>query len=250
MITPLSELNDPEAQEDDPTLRQDELEIYFASTRYGSEDVLVATRSSTAEPFGVPLPVPAVDTGWVETTPELSPDGLVLLFASNRSGDMDVYYTTRASLDLPWIAPLPLDDINTITTETAATIQADGTTIHWCSDRMPSRGGADLWQGTWGGGTVGGVSRVLELSTPQLDCPGNGSDDMAWLFIESGREGSLGQHDIWVAQRLDDGTYDEPINVLELNTTAFEADPWTTGDLQAVYFASDRAGTYDLYVAR
>lgn len=252
-IAALDPLNENFSNEDDPTLRQDELEIYFASDRLGDEDIYVSTRLSTAAPFGPPVIVNAgtISTFSQETTPELSHDGLLLLFASDRSGNMEVYYTTRGSFALPWGVPQLLPGVGSFDQETAATPQADATTLLWCSDRQPTMGGADLWQATIdrGGVTVTDPFRVLELSTTELDCPGNSSGDMTWQLLESGRAGTMGGHDIWYARRTDAG-YDPPVNLPELNTGAMDGDPWVTDDLERIYFSSNRAGDFDLYVAQ
>ncbi|MCA9653665.1 MAG: PD40 domain-containing protein [Myxococcales bacterium] len=257
VAVPLTELNDAlGAADDDPTLRQDQREIYFASTRLGDEDIFVATRASVDVPFDTPMIVGGnISTFSQETTPELSRDGTLLLFASDRRGNgLEIYYTTRASMaSLSWALPQPLPALSSMAHESAATPQHDQATLLFCSDRMPTDGGADIWRAAFDPGTVmvSDLQRVAELASPALDCPGNSNADMTWLSFESGRTGTQGGQDLWVAQRTAEGDgYWPPYNLSELNTAAEDGDPWVSADMQTIYFSSNRTGNYDLYMAR
>ena len=170
VAVPLTELNDAlGAADDDPTLRQDQREIYFASTRLGDEDIFVATRASVDVPFDTPMIVGGnISTFSQETTPELSRDGTLLLFASDRRGNgLEIYYTTRASMaSLSWALPQPLPALSSMAHESAATPQRDQATLLFCSDRMPTDGGADIWRAAFDPGTVmvSDLQRVAELA--------------------------------------------------------------------------------------
>lgn len=254
-IRPVSVLNDPSADEDDPTLRRDQLEIIFASDRRGSQNLYRAVRASVNEDFSEPLPLGSgINTPDEETTPELSSDGELLLFARNGGAQgFEIYYTTRSSaMSTSWASPLLLTDLSSPGIESAATPQADGITLLWCSDRRRVGSGLDIWRGILDQAAVTVMTEglVAELSSDALDCPGNSSDDMTWLLLESQREGTTGGSDIWMAQRRADGAgYWPPFNVAELNTAGFDGDPWVTEDLSTLYFATDRDGSMDIYVA-
>lgn len=80
-------------------VRKDGLEVVFSSTRgnaAGDWDIYVATRASTAEPWGAPQRIanPLINTLAGETRPSLSGDGTRLYFG--RSGD--VFMSQRAKL--------------------------------------------------------------------------------------------------------------------------------------------------------
>src|SRR5687767_2081353 len=81
------ELNSTDS-DDDPSLTADMLEVYFDSGRFvtggAAGDVWVATRTSTSEPFGVPIAVNEFVSGFDDTGCDLSPDGLRLYLGSNR----------------------------------------------------------------------------------------------------------------------------------------------------------------------
>lgn len=99
---PVSELNDPTASDNAPSVRADGREIYFGSTRSGSlglTDLWVATRRSVHEPWSPPENLGApLNTAVVDQQPGLSPDGRTLFFTSTRpggSGGNDIWMSTR-----------------------------------------------------------------------------------------------------------------------------------------------------------
>jgi hypothetical protein len=81
-----------------PNVRRDGLEIVFSSNRQGfnGQDIWVATRASTADPWGAPVWIndPAINTAGNETRASLSGDGRRLYFGR----DGDVFVSTRARL--------------------------------------------------------------------------------------------------------------------------------------------------------
>jgi len=92
-----------------PNLRRDGLEIYFASNRTGAPgtlgalggvDLFAATRAGAAQPWSTPLNLGASvnSADGDETRPSLSWDAMTLYFGSNRPGGegaSDIFVTTR-----------------------------------------------------------------------------------------------------------------------------------------------------------
>ena len=85
-----------------PNVSRDGLEIYFYSARtdlpnaQGGNDLYVATRTSTLNPWSTPINLgPAVNSSGSETRPSLAWDGTTLYFGSTRAGSSDIYVTTR-----------------------------------------------------------------------------------------------------------------------------------------------------------
>ena len=97
----VSELNDATANDIQPNVRADGLEVVFSSNRTGTlggQDIWVATRRSVSEPWSAPVNLgSAVNTGAAETRPSLSKDGDQLLFgrAPGPEGGSDIYVATR-----------------------------------------------------------------------------------------------------------------------------------------------------------
>ena len=100
--TPVAELNDGTANDIQPNVRADGLEVVLSSNRAGTvggQDVWVATRSSLDAPWSTPVNLgTAVNTAAGETRPSFSGDGTELLFgrAPGPEGGSDVFLTTRS----------------------------------------------------------------------------------------------------------------------------------------------------------
>jgi hypothetical protein len=103
--TPVSELNDAAANDIQPNVRKDGLEVVFSSNRTGTlggQDIWAATRLSIHDPWLAPVNLgSSVNTGAAETRPSLSRNALTLLFgrAPGPEGMSDIYVTTRAKAD-------------------------------------------------------------------------------------------------------------------------------------------------------
>ena len=102
LVTELSSV----ANENDPSIRHDGLEIFFHSNRVGSTgtalDLWVATRESTLDPWSTPVNLGnTINTVFLEQNAYLSSDNRTLLFSSDRpggSGGLDLYMSTRTKL--------------------------------------------------------------------------------------------------------------------------------------------------------
>lgn len=99
--TPVGELNDATANDIQPNVRADGLEVVFSSNRpgtLGAQDLWSATRSTLGAPWSAPTNLgTAVNTAAAETRPFLSKDGNQLLFgrAPGPEGSSDIYVATR-----------------------------------------------------------------------------------------------------------------------------------------------------------
>jgi hypothetical protein len=88
-----------------PTIRPDGLEVVFDSNRPGGiglRDLWVSTRETTSNAWSTPVNLgPAVNTGFNDTLPALSSDGMTLIFTSDRPGfgGSDLYISARARED-------------------------------------------------------------------------------------------------------------------------------------------------------
>jgi Tol biopolymer transport system component len=105
--SPVAGLN-TNAQDYQPTLSKDGLEIIFASGRPGGSgyvDLWYSTRPSTLDPWLPPQNLgPTVNSTAYDFHPTLSWDGTTLIFASERAGGAgwgDLYISTRTKLKGP-----------------------------------------------------------------------------------------------------------------------------------------------------
>jgi hypothetical protein len=94
------------ADDGQPNVRRDGLELFFFSTRSGGlglADLYSATRSSGSETWSAPVNLGSdVNSSAAETRPSLSWDGTTLYFGSTRpggEGSSDHYVTTRTRLN-------------------------------------------------------------------------------------------------------------------------------------------------------
>jgi hypothetical protein len=119
-----------------PHLAESDLALYFARGEVGARDLFVARRSSPdGDSFGAPELLAELSSDGDETSPALTADGLVIVFASSRSGTMDLYYATRDSVDDPFGEPVALDGINSSGEDTDPFITRDGCFLYFASDR-------------------------------------------------------------------------------------------------------------------
>jgi Tol biopolymer transport system component len=246
--TPIVELDS--GADDDPTLTQDMREICFDSNRaggLGAGDIWCATRASTGDPFGTPFDALVLNTDADETTPEFSPDGLALYFASARAGSaggLDIYLATRTSRDAGWIAPVRVGELSSPLDDTAAVVLADNTTIYVGSHRdgsdalyIATRAAPEL---AWSPPVVTDIP-VGSFAESQYITP-----DGTVLVDALGGDGV---EDLFVAQRASlADPFGELVPIGELNTTANDTDPWLASDGRTLVFASSRDGANRIYI--
>ncbi len=204
------------AEDSDPSISADGLELYISSHRFGGlgdRDVWVSTRATRDAPWGTPLNMgPNVNSSSLDHSPSISGDGLSLFFASERaggSGTSDLWLSTRATTDDDWGTPVNLGPtVNGPTSDSHPSISADGLCLFF-SDRVaePYRkgglGASDIWMTTrpttdepWGPPeNLGPI-----INGPAGDRSPCISADGSTLYFHStgGREG-FGQHDIYQA---------------------------------------------------
>jgi hypothetical protein len=109
----VTELNSA-ANDRQPSIRRDGLEMFLASDRpgtLGAIDLWVATRAKTSDPWSAPVNLgPVVNTTLIDARPALSFDGTTLYFQSTRPGAVgctsptgpcvfDLWVSTRSRLD-------------------------------------------------------------------------------------------------------------------------------------------------------
>jgi hypothetical protein len=99
--TAVSELNDATANDIQPYVRADGIEVVLSSNRSGTlggQDIWVATRGSLRDRWSAPVNIGSgVNTSAAESRPSLSRDGNQLLFgrAPSPEGSSDIYVAAR-----------------------------------------------------------------------------------------------------------------------------------------------------------
>jgi hypothetical protein len=233
-----------EANDDQPSLTEDLLEIYFSSQRpgLGGGDVWFATRGTRADPFAAPRPVLAASSPGIETSPAISRDGLTLWVGSNRgggAGKLDIWRTTRSSRDSTWGPLVNVAELNSEEDDIPRPLAQGETVMPMASSRE------------------GGVYQVYLASRPSVDAAFGAPEPLSelWrdqsgvadpflsedgLFLFFSRAGESGD-DLYLAwrSRADQPFVDE-IALSAVNTGSNDRSPWVGADNTRFFFASDR----------
>ena len=244
-----------------PNLSKDGLSLYFTSTRpvggQGGNDLWVARRGCEDCPWEAPVNLGAViNTSGVEAGSDLSADGHLLFFHSNRPGSLggnDIYVSRRADPndDFGWGPPEALGpDVNTTADENAPTyLQSaeDGSANLYFTRGDATTQAQELYVAaiTRDGETRGPAVLAVELNSIANDAAPTVRADGRELLFHSPRSGTLGFADLWVSTRQSvHEPWSTPVNLgAPLNTTAFDLQPSLSHDGRTLVWASDRPGS-------
>jgi Tol biopolymer transport system component len=105
--------------------------LYFSSTGTGTNHDIYRSRRGSDGTFGTPEAVAELNSAAVDQMPNVSRDGTEIVFASSRSGNMDIY---TATLDLStglWSSPVPVAAVNTAEPESRPSFSGDGTRLYF-----------------------------------------------------------------------------------------------------------------------
>lgn len=265
-------------QDQTPTLSSDELALYFLSDRPGGMgslvpatgcmdnfDLWVARRASrdaaweTATNLG-----PAINTTASEVSPELSDDGHLLFFASNRlrgAGTNDIYVARRddPNDDLAWGSPTMLGaGVNAFVHQSGPSYRQsaeDGPANLYFYGGADNGAGADIYYApvTRDGETRGGPVHVAEVNVQGVPdgFPTVRADGRELLF-SSGRNGLF---DLWVSTRESvHDAWSAPANLgPPVSSTAAEFQPNLSHDGRTLLFIAGGArgglGRFDIWMA-
>ena len=241
-----------------PRLTSDELELYFNAIPGGATaaDIYRAVRASTGESFGAPSAVIPLNTPQPELPPSLTGDGLTVVFSRVPSNEgRHIFLSTRASRSAEFGAPAELANVNSATVtvnDSSPFITADGQELWFTSDRAGGVGSNDIFRATRNNASsaFGNPIAVPELNTSADEALPALSADHLTIYFSSMRAGGAGSYDIWTAHRNStSAAFSTPTRVPELSSAAGDLVGWLSPDNCRLYFSSDRAGTFDIYVA-
>lgn len=270
---PIGPINS-ESDDDNPTLTDDMLEIFFTSNRpdpnggdgdgdAGGRDVYCAKRSSRTEPFDEPEKVMAASSEDDETSSVISPDGLTLWVGTDRGlidgigdddDDYDIWFTTRATRESAWGTLRPLSgDINSpLYDDIPRPLGLNGTIMPIASKRYS----ADDEYETLLARRVTVDGEFLEPEPiPEISAEGRSSvdafmtDDGLLLFFNraDGDEGEL----LMSWRRSPEDDFSEPLPLDAIGGDQYR-DPWVNKDGTRFVFSSNRGdgeGELDIYMA-
>ena len=144
------------------SISPDALELFFVSYNipggYGKLDIWIAKRATREAPWGEPVNAgPNVNSSERNNGPMLLPDGLTLIFSSDRLGgfstssnlNFDLWLARRKTKDSPWGEAVNLgSSINTPRSDFSSCISADGRMLYFSDEgfRPGGQGGQDILQ--------------------------------------------------------------------------------------------------------
>ncbi len=247
-------VNSP-ADDYDPSISADELELYLNSYRpggLGQADLWVATRKTNADPWGEPVNLgPTVNSPAGDKAPCISADGLSLYFSSDRPGGQggeDLWVTTRKSKSAPWGEPVNLGPaVNSPANEHGPSVSADDLTLYFSvwPDKSPEGWDqSDLWMTTrktkqdpW----AAPVNLGPTVNSPAYDGSPSIAKDGLSLYFNSERGGGSA---IWVTTRKStDAPWGTPEKLGPVVNADWEANPDISRDGSTLYFVSTRPGS-------
>ena len=219
---------------DDPTLTGDLLEIFFNA----NDDIWVATRLDTAADWGMPVLVDGASGPDIDTTPEVSPDGLTMFLARDVGTGSDIYVTTRTARDSPWSdATLVTELSDPVIPDTAGGVQGDLLEVVFTSGRdgygrdiyLAGRSDpTDLWNQPQ---RLDAVNSALDEHNPFLDESGR------TLYFDGDPDGD-GDDDIYVATRSGPGApFSTPVRIAEVSSAENDSDAWVSRDGRYMVFS-------------
>lgn len=140
-------VSDPNAVESDVFVTHDGLEMWFGSSRTGTQgglDLMVSTRSSTTAPWTAPIFAPGVNSPDADASPSLTADGLTLYFLSSRVGspappNAAIWRATRPTRQSPFSTPTLVTELANPNANRGPEVSPDHLEMIWMSFDGASR---------------------------------------------------------------------------------------------------------------
>lgn len=222
-------------------LSNDERTIYptqfFADAGAGpSYLVAMQTRATTADAFGVSTILDINDKSANGFRATLTGDGLVIIFASYRTGpgaSLQLFTANRSSPLANFSTPVSMANVNNGTWEQFPSLSADGLELYFDSQRDNAEG--DVFHALGSAQSAFNAPSKIDLGAGNARTPVISPDGLALYFFTT-RASAMG--DIWVAVRTtkSDG-FGAPNPVTEVNTSgASEVPNWVSPDGCRLYF--------------
>lgn len=123
--------------------------LFFSSDRQGNQDIFMSALrlNGTWEPA---VAVSDLNTPFDDARPNVSSDGLEIVFDSTRAGGApDIWTAWRPHIAARWSEPVRLGaEVNSIATESRASLSRDGKRLYFGSTREGGQGSSDVHMST------------------------------------------------------------------------------------------------------
>ncbi len=228
--------------------------LFAASGGATSENIFTADREpASGIGFLQARALSAVNSTSLDGSPFPSADGLRLYFFSTRrggAGGRDLWISSRASVEEPFGAPLPLSELNTPDEEHLPWLTRDELTIYFATTRPTTRADFNLFQASRASLSepFGPAQPVANVNSDALEGRGTLSEDALALIFMSARQGGVGREDLWLSRRVSpEVEFDTPLNLTAVNSSAADLDPALSADGLQLFFSSDRGGAQQIW---
>ncbi len=216
---------------------------------------ILAWAQIQARPIGTAVtvtPLEALNSSADDFVTGVSRGGRELYLTSSRSGGRQRLYVVERDGD-QWGSPQRLRGaIADATHVGGATLTADGNFMVFAAfqHELGSSGRTDLYVARRSGGEWREVMNAgAILNSAYWDSQPCISADGTLLVFASDRPGGSGGTDLWMSRR-EGNRWSAPTPLRALNTAADEMAPVLAADGRTLYFASNRDGTFDIFVSR
>jgi hypothetical protein len=227
------------ANDDDPVLSFDLLELVFTRNLSGDEDLWVARRDSPDDPWDPPARIDELATADGENGAVLSSDALTIWFSSTRPGgfgNTDIWTATRADRDSPWSTPTHVPELSGTGFELGSAVYRND--LRYVQNNSPTLDVPRILHEATRSSVAsawGPLVPIDELTSPEGERNATVSPDGRVIYFVSERGATS---DIYVATRADpDGPWSAPAPVSEINTGDTEDDPTVSADLHHIVFS-------------
>lgn len=218
------------------------------------EDIFISNFDPATGAWSAPEPLPfPINTKANDASVYLSDDGHELYMFRSVDGDEGSLYVSHLE-GTEWSSPEKLyGKINSPWWEGSISISADGRTAYFSSERPGGFGGKDIYvaqlqsDGSWGNIRNAGpkINTHKDDDSPFIHPSGQ------FITFSSQGHNSMGGYDIYRCDLTNDSTWSDPINMgFPINTPGDDIFFVITGDAQAAYYSSGKAGGYgkqDIY---
>lgn len=255
---PLANVNST-SYDRDPFVTSDELTFYVSTSRGtsdGSSEIYSATRATPTDTFGTPALVTQLSpAGASETKVSLTQSGLYAVVGSTKTGGaggVDAWETMRGTATGTFgaLGRGHLMMVDTAANEHDPFVCHDGLHVYLAPD-APGAQHIVVASRASTGANFGAPVPIIEITDPAGDADPTLSLDERVIVFSSQRAGSGGATNVWFAVRdmITGGVFSTPLPVPDVNGDGNDGDPHLSADGCTLYFASDRGGDYDVYVA-